>query len=822
MFENQLEFSNKINKEYFNLNNEEDLNLRNSYTNQREFEDLKNYERERHVVYRNDRDKFIPHANEIDEQLEYFNMNKNIFPEQKPVPLHFENYSEKISSKRSIAKYKSAFKTKKSHLRNKIKKKTNSNRVTTDINQKPNYFNLNNPIRKGLFDPGLKKNELDFAKKTSEQRHERLQKIKNYDLKFGNKIKKFEMYNNYLEMLEDLENRKVQDNLAKEKIKQREVRRVKEDIKSKLESLPKPKVKKNNLEFDFSSHEAVIKSLEEQIANERKMRAEIKLKYEQEVKMYDRIKNALDLGKENKLVTNLDKTTKYSNNYKPKSVAKKNKKHFSVRNVRNTAREREDKFSKSVIAFKTFNKIPHSHRRNKSVDSKVRNKIEDMKPKISRIVDRSFNSVYKNLLHKGNNLKKRFYAGKDYKTQDKPDSNGLNENNGDFQNIPNMNINVLNNPPTKGINDLNVNTNKNQNVTNFNRQYQLNEEDLKNYNYHEINVPSSTLCNLDSPQVLNNIHLFKSNINKSIDNKTLNNNNHLLFSRDIPIIDAPQTLKRNQLEDKFESNDKHSVLYSLNQQVANYSKGLPALIEKVETTLNKISKINPLDYDSIPTVVKMASKHSGTILQLHMEEICDMLLDDLLYECVDELQKIEDTQNKREEIKNFKEFIDDYFKNFEMMKNFEKEISENLMSRNYLEKNQIKPSQINYEKIENNDRLIAYRNPFENSRHRIEAHNVKRTNPNIILSEEIFTSNIKRKYSTKISSPLIKNCENYSKEYFDYMKTTGSFLLPNIFILYDEIVKEFVNEILSEELDYCVKQLDSFVTEMYKEEVFKN
>jgi len=822
MFENQLEFSNKINKEYFNLNNEEDLNLRNSYTNQREFEDLKNYERERHVVYRNDRDKFIPHANEIDEQLEYFNMNKNIFPEQKPVPLHFENYSEKISSKRSIAKYKSAFKTKKSHLRNKIKKKTNSNRVTTEINQKPNYFNLNNPIRKGLFDPGLKKNELDFAKKTSEQRHERLQKIKNYDLKFGNKIKKFEMYNNYLEMLEDLENRKVQDNLSKEKIKQREVRRVKEDINSKLESLPKPKVKKNNLEFDFSSHEAVIKSLEEQIANERKMRAEIKLKYEQEVKMYDRIKNALDLGKENKLVTNLDKTTNYSNNYKPKSVAKKNKKHFSVRNVRNTAREREDKFSKSVIAFKTFNKIPHSHRRNKSVDSKVRNKIEDMKPKISRIVDRSFNSVYKNLLHKGNNLKKRFYAGKDYKTQDKPDSNGLNENNGDFQNIPNMNINVLNNPPTKGINDLNVNTNKNQNVTNFNRQYQLNEEDLKNYNYHEINVPSSTLCNLDSPQVLNNIHLFKSNINKSIDNKTLNNNNHLLFSRDIPIIDAPQTLKRNQLEDKFESNDKHSVLYSLNQQVANYSKGLPALIEKVETTLNKISKINPLDYDSIPTVVKMASKHSGTILQLHMEEICDMLLDDLLYECVDELQKIEDTQNKREEIKNFKEFIDDYFKNFEMMKNFEKEISENLMSRNYLEKNQIKPSQINYEKIENNDRLIAYRNPFENSRHRIEAHNVKRTNPNIILSEEIFTSNIKRKYSTKISSPLIKNCENYSKEYFDYMKTTGSFLLPNIFILYDEIVKEFVNEILSEELDYCVKQLDSFVTEMYKEEVFKN
>ena len=49
----------------------------------------------------------------------------------------------------------------------------------------------------------------------------------------------------------------------------------------------------------------------------------------------------------------------------------------------------------------------------------------------------------------------------------------------------------------------------------------------------------------------------------------------------------------------------------------------------------------------------------------------------------------------------------------------------------------------------------------------------------------------------------------------------GSFYYPNIFGIYDEVVKELTNQICDEECDKCLKEVDNFVEEMYREEVLK-
>ena len=185
MFDNQLEFSKQNNNEYFFDNNVENNNI--NY-----FDDLKNYKIEKE----NTNDYYKQKLDYL-EQLEFTKQNNlNILLPKNPKPL--------IYQKTFIHKHNNKIKKNKF---NKNKPQKKQNLIINNFNSKTT-INISNP--KGLFDPILKNNELDLQKKVQQQREERLNKIKNYDIKYGNKIKKNQIYNNYVELVNEIENKNAE------------------------------------------------------------------------------------------------------------------------------------------------------------------------------------------------------------------------------------------------------------------------------------------------------------------------------------------------------------------------------------------------------------------------------------------------------------------------------------------------------------------------------------------------------------------------------------------------------------------------------------
>ena len=53
------------------------------------------------------------------------------------------------------------------------------------------------------------------------------------------------------------------------------------------------------------------------------------------------------------------------------------------------------------------------------------------------------------------------------------------------------------------------------------------------------------------------------------------------------------------------------------------------------------------------------------------------------------------------------------------------------------------------------------------------------------------------------------------------MKEKGSFYFDNIFGIYDEVVNETCNTLLTEQLEFCMKQVNDFVSNLAQKEVQK-
>ena len=87
--------------------------------------------------------------------------------------------------------------------------------------------------------------------------------------------------------------------------------------------------------------------------------------------------------------------------------------------------------------------------------------------------------------------------------------------------------------------------------------------------------------------------------------------------------------------------------------------------------------------------------------------------------------------------------------------------------------------------------------------------------------EFVFINEKPKSFITSNHPKTILNAEFYSKEFKEYMLLKGSFYYPNIFGIYDEVVKELTNDILEEECDKCLRQIDNTVDDMYREEVLK-
>jgi hypothetical protein len=782
MFENQLEFS---------------KNIVNEYINSKDISDYHNTNIENEINNRHYNDNYESTRERLDYTLQ---TNINIFPTQRPIPLVYDTNLARGSRARSKTKTKNKNKPHLKLSKNKNLKFNSKNKTKSQNKLKIQEFNTQyNP--KGLFDPNMKLREINNHGRVQKQRTERIEKIKNYDLKFGYKVKKLEVYNNYIDMLEDLENQKAK----KETNKKSNIKNLRVKLDEEIEQkLPKPKYMSNNLNYNFSEYEDVIKSLEDEIIKEREMRTNINIKYLNKMKEAEELKLKQAVGN-TVSIKNLSKKSKsvikrYTNNKKGNRrtdvIYQKNKYKEALNN---TVSATKKLFPKNV--FK---------KRLNSAD-KVEERINEIKPLIGNMVDKSFGQLCKTILKKNKILLKNNFSSS---SKTKPQ-------------LSSRMMRMID--PEGGI--------------------QLEEAEKKK-----------------SEEILEKFEKISENTHNILKNPSYSNKenkNSQNFSNSEFQIDI-NTAADIVSKSKFSSMNELQALQNINKQIDNYNKGLPQLIEKVETTLEKINKNNVFNENTHP-IIKLASKHTGHLIQLHIGDLSDQIIDDLIYECVNDLQTIEELRNREEEKDQFKCFISDYYKNFELMRNFEEDLSRKILSSNTNLNSYSKPlSQTmleNKTKKEKKDNIIIYKNPFESetgalytSEHIKNSNysnllkkneNFKNYSPpdiiktnqlnsstkiiktsskntNLAISRDYYINNPPRKYKASIHPQLVFRSESYANEFFSYLKTTGAFLHPNIFSIYDSVIQELTTTLLEEELKSAVRQLDLFVSEIYKEELFKN
>lgn len=397
------------------------------------------------------------------EQLDYMNQHSvNIFPDLKPTPLVYNGLTNASSNKNlnSKKRRKSAKNPKKatwdinknflSNLKNRVKKNKLKNKPNPRNNivclqnnckddekrlEKINFnFNANvdvnlNKNAKGLFDPNLKSNELDFPRKTVIQRLERMEKIKNYDVKFGSKVRKLEVYNNIMDMFEDLALDKEEKDFRK---KEKSVpRKGKVDNKSAnkkdfniinynlmhhddTEDLIKENKSKykTNLDFNFSEHEQMIKALEQQITQERKLRAEVNFKYLQKMKELEenKIKDFIQLTAKSlsksasRSKSKGNKTRNNTSARNPQNLFKvylpeydlikdENKNNFKHKHAEAEKNKFKNNINNSIDVLRKQNKLVDTRSPRVKSEEAMKIAIDEIKPGIDRMIEQDFQKI---------------------------------------------------------------------------------------------------------------------------------------------------------------------------------------------------------------------------------------------------------------------------------------------------------------------------------------------------------------------------------------------------------------------------------------------
>ncbi len=433
MFEEQLDFKKPTNEEkddnYFIFNQQKPI-LDNNY-----FDDLQAAKIENKI---NNEFKQQSQQKPLIEQLEFLNQpNIQIFPSEKPNPLFYNKKIEQNEQKKQFKKEFNKLKkrpklsTKKNPIKNKNKNKNKKNnyKKIDNFNQIDTRINYKN---KGLFDPTLKLNELDYPFHTQKQRIEKIQKIKNYDVKFGNKLKNLEMYQNFLDAYNDQENEKNDYDLKKQKYHPtKEMIKNRKDYFNLIKNIPKPKINYNkiNLDFNFNQYENVIQSLEKQIENERKLRNEINFKYLEKMKEFE------DL--------NIKKMTKINNTQKiPKRAKSAIKIYYPNKNNSiNYSKKPNTNFMQKLDKYK--NKVNNVIKKTQNVPTKdeiIKNNAKNLAEEITKNLDKDIN---KKIIDVEN--KKREIINKQLnklKYENSPLKNNKNNQNKNFRTPPNNNRNV--------------------------------------------------------------------------------------------------------------------------------------------------------------------------------------------------------------------------------------------------------------------------------------------------------------------------------------------------------------------------------------------
>ena len=220
--------------------------------------------------------------------------------------------------------------------------------------------------------------------------------------------------------------------------------------------------------------------------------------------------------------------------------------------------------------------------------------------------------------------------------------------------------------------------------------------------------------------------------------------------------------------------DKINIMTELNKEIDNYSEKIPIIVEQVKNSLDQIyedeNKAGGSNFikeaNKIPFVA-MASRAAYHIIQSNYDEIIEKMVDDLLYDCANDLNII--NHRKEQQIKK-----QDLITNFQLL-------------------------QDNIEHIKKNEETIRERS------NELVINNKKNNNLIDIKKKIIIT-----KFRAHLQDDLINRNNNYRKDFRDYMVFKGSFYKDNIFDIYDEYIEEEGENILNKAIDKYINDLHEF------------
>lgn len=222
--------------------------------------------------------------------------------------------------------------------------------------------------------------------------------------------------------------------------------------------------------------------------------------------------------------------------------------------------------------------------------------------------------------------------------------------------------------------------------------------------------------------------------------------------------------------------DKINILTELNKELDNYSEKIPIIIEQVKNSLDQLYEDESnaggnnfrKEANKIPFVA-MASRAAYQIIQSNYDEIIEKMIDELLCDCVDDLNII----NHRKEQQKKKQGL---IANFQLL-------------------------QDNIEQIKKNEETI---------RERSNGLVIKNNNNNNNDLNKIRKKIIITKFKAQLNNDLINRNNNYRKDFKDYMIFKGSFYKDNIFDIYDEYIEEEGENILNKAIDKYINDLHKF------------
>jgi ACT domain-containing protein len=303
---------------------------------------------------------------------------------------------------------------------------------------------------------------------------------------------------------------------------------------------------------------------------------------------------------------------------------------------------------------KSGNKVKINNKKSNNVFNVIKNYHKQYKPRPKTGNKFKSNNAYSNINKKENeipvdnnsNVSKRNTKNNFYQTEK--------------ENIL-KNIQDLEMQKNIKINELMIQREKNDYINNENELNNNNSnfENYKNNIYEISNFPNK------------NKNISKSeNLNQNV----MNLNNNIVYN---PI---QFNIVNNLNPSVLNYQDKIQVLNDLNKNIGEFTSSIPKLVNKVNETLNKIygNTDNPIkNAINKHPLVMVTSKATHKMIKSNIDVITEGLIEDLLFDCVYDLNAIDDEKKRREERKIFSENLQKTFNNLNLIYNNEEYIGNN-------------------------------------------------------------------------------------------------------------------------------------------------